>query len=101
GFGLLGDGNKNSTNATPAPVTSLSGVVQISARDNDVAVLRKDGSVLHWGSFPADPVAFTPGAVSTPYAGGTPLPTAVAGLPGGVAVRKILTEQGVFAALLA
>jgi hypothetical protein len=101
GFGLLGDGNKNSARATPAPITSLSGVVQITARDNDVAVLRKDGSVWHWGSFPADPQAFTPGDVSAPYAGGTPQPAAVTGLPAGVEVRKVLTEQGVFAALLA
>lgn len=101
GFGLLGDGNKNGARTAPAPITALSGIVQISARDNDVVVVRRDGAVLHWGSFPADPSAFTPGDVTAPYAGGTPLPTAIAGLPGGVAVRKVLTEQGLFAALLA
>jgi hypothetical protein len=101
GFGLLGDGNKNSARNAPAPITALSGIVQISARDNDVVVLRRDGAVLHWGSFPSDPVAFTPGDVAAPYAGGSPLPTPVAGLPPGVAVRKVLTEQGLFAALLA
>jgi hypothetical protein len=100
GFGLLGDGNKTSVSTTPQPVTAVSAVVQISARDNDVAVLRRDGSVWHWGSFPADPVAFTPGDLTTPYTGGTPLPTQVAGLPAGVAVRKILAEQGLFAALM-
>ena len=101
GFGLLGDGNKNSASATPTPITSLSNVVQLSARDNDVAVLRKDGSVWHWGSFPADQNAFIPGDVTTPYAGGSPLPTQLIGLPAGVAIRKILAEQGVFAALMA
>ncbi|HET9204894.1 MAG TPA: Ig-like domain-containing protein [Burkholderiaceae bacterium] len=100
GFGLLGDGNKTSVRNAPAPITALSGIVQISARDNDAVVLRRDGTVLHWGSFPADPTAFTPGDATTPYAGGTPLPTAVAGLPAGAAVRKVLTEQGLFAALL-
>jgi hypothetical protein len=100
GFGLLGDGNKNSARNAPAPITALSGIVQISARDNDAVVLRRDGAVLHWGSFPSDQVAFTPGDVTTPYAGGSPLPTAVVGLPAGVGVRKVLTEQGLFAALL-
>ncbi|MBE7427568.1 MAG: hypothetical protein IT503_10170 [Burkholderiaceae bacterium] len=100
GFGLLGDGDKTSMRSLPAPITALSGIVQISARDSDVVVVRRDGTVLHWGSFPSDPVAFTPGDVTTPYAGGTPLPTAVAGLPAGIVVRKVLTEQGVFAALL-
>lgn len=101
GFGLLGDGDKNSARATPAPITTLSQVVQITARDNDVAVLRRDGSVWHWGSFPADENAYTAGDPTLPYAGGSPLPQQVTGLPAGVAVRKILTEQGLFAALLA
>ena len=102
GFGLLGDGSKNSSSNSPAPVTAVNGIVQITARDNDVAVLRNDGTVWQWGSFPSDPGgAYTPGNVAAPYVGGTPLPTQVAGLPVGVAVRKILTEQGVFAALLA
>jgi hypothetical protein len=101
GFGLLGDGDKNSASATPKPVTTIDGVVQIAARDNDVVVLRRDGSVWHWGSFPADLTAFTPGAADAPYAGGTPQPKQVVGLPAGMAVRKILTEQGLFAALLA
>lgn len=101
GFGLLGDGDKNSTSAAPKPVTSINAVVQIAARDNDVIVLRRDGSVWHWGSFPADVAAYTVGAPEAPYAGGTPQPKQVAGLPAGVAVRKVLTEQGLFAALLA
>ncbi len=100
GFGLLGDGDKTSMRSLPARIDALSGIVQISARDSDVVVVRGDGTVLHWGSFPSDPVAFTPGDVTTPYAGGTPLPTAVAGLPAGIVVRKVLTEQGVFAVLL-
>ncbi|MCG3188121.1 MAG: hypothetical protein LKCHEGNO_00012 [Burkholderiaceae bacterium] len=100
GFGLLGDGDKTSMRSLPAQITALSGIVQISARDSDVVVVRGDGTVLHWGSFPSDPVAFTPGDVTTPYAGGTPSPTPVAGLPAGIVVRKVLTEQGVFAVLL-
>lgn len=101
GFGLLGDGDKNSTSPTPKPVTGINAVVQIAAQDNDVIVLRRDGSVWHWGSFPADPAAFTPGQPNAPYVGGTPQPQQVAGLPAGVAVRKVLTEQGLFATLLA
>lgn len=54
GFGLLGDGDKSSVSATPVPVTAVGAAVQITARDNDVAVLRRDGTVWHWGSFPAD-----------------------------------------------
>ncbi|MBE7425971.1 MAG: hypothetical protein HS106_07965 [Ideonella sp.] len=92
-FGLLGDGNKDSVSLTPAPITALSQVVQITARDHDVAVLRRDGSVWHWGSFPADAAA--------PFAGGTPLPQPLVGLPAGVPIRKILSEQGVFAVLMA
>lgn len=101
GFGLLGDGDKNSARSAPAQVTGLAGIVQITARDNDVAVLRRDGSVWHWGSFPADEDAFTEGEVDAPYRGGSAAPTQVSGLPADVAVRKILTEQGLFAALLA
>ena len=92
-FGLLGDGDKNSVSLTPTPITALSQVVQITARDHDVAALRRDGSVWHWGSFPADAAA--------PFAGGTPLPQPLVGLPAGVSIRKILSEQGVFAALMA
>ncbi len=104
GLGLLGDGVKTGKRNQPGPVLatggSLSDVVQIAARDNDAVVLKRDGSVLTWGSYPADENgAFTDSDVAAPYRGGTPLPTPVAGLPQGVQLRKILTEQGVFAAL--
>jgi hypothetical protein len=101
GFGLLGNGLKTGTQTTPTEIGGLSGVVQISARDNDVVVLRRDNTIWQWGSFPADPVAFVPGDPSAAYAGGTPTPTQVAGIPTNVAVRKILTEQGISAALMA
>ena len=74
GFGLLGDGNKNGASNVPTPITALSGIVQISARDNDVVVLRRDGAVLHWGSFrrtrwpsrPASPARRMPVAARCP-----------------------------------
>ncbi len=101
GFGLLGNGARDGTVATPTAVAGLAQVVQISARDNDVVVVRRDNSVWHWGSFPADENAFDQGDPSVAYRGGTMLPVQVSGLPAGVAVRKVLTEQGLFAALLA
>ena len=101
GFGLLGNGSVDGIVASPAPVAGLADIVQISARDNDVAVLRRDNTVWHWGSFPAGPSSFVPGDPSAPYLGGTRTPVQVAGLPAGLAVRKILTEQGLFAVLLA
>ena len=103
GFGLLGDGNKDGVRTSPAPVMSPTGpladVVQIAARDNDVVVLKRDGSLWTWGAHPSDNSAFVPGDPSAPYAGGSLLPTQITGLPAGTQVRKILTEQGLFAAL--
>jgi len=109
GFGLLGAGQATGLQTTPVLVTGLSDIVQITARDNDVAVLRRDQAILQWGSHPADVNAFTDGDVTGAYRGGTLTPTPVAGLPsitvagraGPVAVRKLITEQGLFAALLA
>jgi len=101
GFGLLGNGARDGMVATPTAVPGLTQVAQISARDNDVVVLRRDNTIWHWGSFPADESAFDPGDVSTPYRGGTLQPVSVTGLPAGVPVRKVITEQGLFAALLA
>ena len=57
-----------------------------------------------WGSFPAPDNAFTPGDPSVPYTGGNLTPTELPGLLGalgnGVTVRKVLSEQGLFVALL-
>ena len=104
GFGLLGNGARDSTVTSPALVAGLSDAVQISARDNDVAVLRRDNRLWQWGSFPAPDNAFTPGDPSLPYAGGNLTPTELPGLQaalvGGVTVRKVLSEQGLFVALL-
>lgn len=103
GFGLLGDGAKDSSRTSPGPVMGAGGaltdVVQISARDNDAVVLRRDGSILTWGSFPPDADAFTPSDLARPYGGGSPLATQIAGIPAGTDIRKILTEQGLFVAL--
>ncbi len=104
GFGLLGDGNKNGDRTQPQPVMStsgpLSGIVQIAARDNDAIVVRRDGAVLTWGAHPSDADGgFTEHDLGAPYRGGTPLPAAVAGLPQGLEIRKVLTEQGLFAVL--
>ncbi len=111
GFGLLGDGQASSVQTSPTLVAGLSEVVQISARDNDVIVLRRDQSILQWGSHPADPGgAYTDGDVTAPYRGGTLTPTAVTGLPSEtlpngrtrlVPVRKIISEQSLFGVLLA
>ena len=100
GFGLLGNGTRDGMQTTPAAVPGLTQIVQISARDNDVVVLRRDGTVWHWGSFPADEVAFDAGDPSSAYRGGSTGPVQVQGLPAGVAVRKVITEQGLFAVLL-
>ena len=103
GFGLLGDGNKNGVRTSPGPVMSptgpLSGVVQIAARDNDVVVLKADGSVWTWGAHPSDNSAYVPGDPTAPYAGGSPMATQIVGIPAGTQIRKILTEQGLFVAL--
>lgn len=103
GFGLLGDGTADGSSLVPVkiPGNDVANVVQLVARDNDVLVLRRDNTVWQWGSHPADPSAFVPGDPSQPYLGGNRTPTQVAGLPAGIQVRKILTEQGLFAALLA
>jgi alpha-tubulin suppressor-like RCC1 family protein len=96
GLGLLGDGTKDTVRPTPGAVISgtgaLTGVVQIAARDNDAVVLKSDGSVLTWGSFPAQELGG--------FTGGRQVATAVTGLPAPstVRVRKILTEQGLFVA---
>ncbi|MFO1285274.1 MAG: hypothetical protein U1F49_01215 [Rubrivivax sp.] len=101
GFGLLGNGARDGMQTTPAVVPGLAQIVQISARDNDVVVLQRNGDVWHWGSFPADEAAFDPGVPSGAYRGGSPAAVKVQGLPAGVAVRKIITEQGLFGVLLA
>jgi hypothetical protein len=101
GYGMLGNGSADGTALAPIEVAGLADIVQISARDNDVVVLRRDGAVWHWGSHPAPENAFVPGDPSAPYLGGTRTPVQIAGLPAGVGVRKILTEQGLFAVLLA
>jgi hypothetical protein len=106
GFGLLGDGVKDGVRLSPGPVLapggSLVGVVQLAARDNDVIALKQDGSVWTWGSFPSDITGgFVPSQVTLPYNGGSPLPTQITGLPSGQQVRKVMTEQGLFLALLA
>ncbi len=74
-------------------------MVQLAARDNDAVVLRRDGSVLTWGSFPADPAAYDPGDVTQPYLGGRTLGHRDQWSAAGVGIRKVLTEQGLFAAL--
>jgi hypothetical protein len=101
GFGLLGNGVRDGMVPTPTAVTGLTQVVQISARDNDVVVVQRNNAVLHWGSFPAEANAFDAGNPAIPYRGGTLLPQTVTGLPAGLPVRKVLTEQGLFAALMA
>ena len=100
GFGLLGDGLRTGTATSPAQVPGLTGVVQLAARDLDVVVLKGDDTVWQWGSFPSPDPAFVAGDPSKRYAGGNLSPAKVDGLPAGLAVRKLLTEQGVFAALL-
>ncbi len=101
GFGLLGNGARDGIVTNPAAVAGLMQVVQISARDNDVVVVKRDNTVWHWGSFPADEGPLIPGDVTRPYVGGKLTPVQVAGMPANVAVRKVLTEQGLFVALLA
>ncbi len=104
GFGTLGDNTAAGERVSPAPVLStigpLTGVVQISARDNDVIALKSDGSVWTWGSFSTaapgtgdQTSGVTPGRVVATRIDGIPVTT------GGV--RKVLTEQGLFAVLLA
>lgn len=101
GFGALGDGQADSVRATPMPVLEqggevLDGVVQLSARDNDVIVLKADGTVLTWGSFSQRASTVLPQLVQP----GQTVATPIAGLPAGQPVRKVLTEQGLFVVLL-
>jgi Regulator of chromosome condensation (RCC1) repeat/Bacterial Ig-like domain len=100
GFALLGNGQADGTSLSPVQVAGLADVVQLVARDNDVLVLRRDNTLWQWGSHPADASAFVPGDPTAPYLGGNRTPTQVPGLPANLKVRKILTEQGLFAALL-
>jgi hypothetical protein len=102
GFGLLGDGAANSLALAPTQVAGLANIVQIAARDNDVVVLRRDNTILHWGAYPIDASAPYPPAIGDPYVGGSfaPATITVPGVSGGVTVRKVITEQGLFAALL-
>jgi len=103
GFGTLGDSTANGQRATPAPVLStdgpLTGVVQVSVRDNDAIALKSDGSVWTWGAFSAQaPIVNGPSGIRP----GNVVATRVDGIPattGGV--RKVLTEQGLFAVLVA
>ncbi|MGE3924138.1 MAG: RCC1 domain-containing protein, partial [Lautropia sp.] len=102
GFGTLGDNTEAGERLAPAPVLStdgpLTGVVQLSARDNDVIALKADGSVWTWGSFPAAATTTEPSGI----AAGRTVATQMEGIPattGGV--RKVLTEQGLFAVLVA
>jgi hypothetical protein len=101
GFALLGNGTRDGMVPTPTAVANLTQVVKLSARDNDVVVVRRDNTIWHWGSFPADEMAFDPGDPSAVYRGGSLTPVQVTGLPANVPVRKVITEQGLFAALLA
>lgn len=101
GFGELGNGQASGRQPTPQPVLGsdgnpLTGVVQISARDNDVIVLRADGSVLTWGSFTQASRGQVPFGVQPGYTRATP----VQGLPADGEVRKVLTEEGLFIVLL-
>ena len=102
GFGTLGDNTASGERISPAPVLStngpLTGVIQLSARDNDAIALQADGTVWTWGSFSASATASEP----TGIVPGNMVATRIAGIPkttGGV--RKVLTEQGLFAVLLA
>ncbi len=103
GFGTLGDGTKSGQRLTPGPVLTsagaLTGVVQLVGRDNDVVALTGDGTVFSWGSYPAPSQA--DGEVPpTGSAGGQAVATPMVGLPTDVRVRKVLTEQALFAALM-
>ena len=103
GFGTLGDNTANGERNVAGPVMStsgpLTGVVQISARDNDAVALKSDGTIWTWGSFSAQAPVF---AGITGVVPGNVVATRLQGVPvtsGGV--RKVLTEQGLFVALVA
>ncbi|MEZ5729418.1 MAG: hypothetical protein R3E48_16345 [Burkholderiaceae bacterium] len=99
-FGSLGDGTDNGVRLTPGPVMTaggpLSGVVQISAADNDAVALKSDGTVWQWGSFPP------PATTGAPFGsvGGTPSATQVTGFPTDGRVRQVMTEQGITVAVI-
>lgn len=101
GFGTLGDGSANGLRTSPAPVLSTNGtldqVVQLSARDNDAIALRADGSVWTWGSFSQDIAPSVP--IPMGVQAGRTVATRIDGLPD-APVRKVLTEQGLFIALI-
>ena len=103
GFGTLGDNTAAGERLSPAPVLStsgpLTGVVQVAARDNDAVAVKSDGSIWTWGAFSAQGPEFT---TLTGVVPGQVLATQLQGIPassGGI--RKVLTEQGLFVALLA
>jgi len=103
GFGTLGDNTANGERPSPAPVLSTSGpladVVQIAARDNDAVALRADGSIWTWGAFSAQAPEHS---ALTGVVPGNVLATRLPGIPASTGgIRKVLTEQGLFVALLA
>ena len=103
GFGTLGDNTANGERLSPAPVLStsgpLSGVVQIAARDNDAMALKADGSIWTWGAFSAQAPEHS---MITGVVPGNVLATQLQGIPASTGgIRKVLTEQGLFVALLA
>jgi hypothetical protein len=103
GFGTLGDNTANGERSSPGPVLStsglLTGVVQLSARDNDVVAVKSDGTIWTWGAFSAQrPVTTGLLRVGAGYTQATRL-EGVPATTGGV--RKVLTEQGLFAAVIA
>jgi len=102
GYGLLGNGAAEGLALTPTEVAGLTDIVQISARDNDVVVLKRDNTIQHWGAYPIDAASPYPPNVGDPYLGGSFSPASITlpDVPAGVTVRKIITEQGLFAALL-
>ncbi len=104
GFGTLGNGSKDGARATPGAVMTaagaLDGVVQIAVRDNDGIALRRDGTVWTWGSFPASVDTTATDFAPVANAGGRQVATQVTGLPTTGRVRKVMTEQGLFAALI-
>lgn len=104
GFGTLGSGAKDTVRPTPGPVLTetgpLTGVVQMSVRENDGIALRSDGSVWTWGSFPGTSSDPGPDFVPVSNAGGHPFATRITGLPATGRVRKVITDQGLFAALM-
>ena len=100
GFGALGDGSASGVRVSPAAVKTATGdltnVFAISARDNNAVVLRKNGTateVWSWGSFPVDGTGRRFATQTTGFPAISPL----TGAPS--PIRKVLTEDGLFAAL--